>query len=495
MINITEIYNYLIIINKNNINIVYKYFFNYNNKIINIITTDDNNLYKYYQADQPFMYNIVCILMIIELYLYDSICDINLNNYSKINYILLYSLSRLQYYKKYNSNIPIYNYNNTGIDIIYIYKAIKLFCIIPYNFNFSYNILDQSSKTILTYTQTYNNIFFNNLFTNDLLLIYQNYIYLCYITNNNYAVLQIIKNNNFNNTNYIKNILLKCISNSSKKINNLSSVFISFLHNDNINNYINNSSFNNNPNYYIISDLLSNINNINTTIIVNYLYNNLTQNICFASYTTSNNIIPNIIQNNTFIINDILFYYNISNKITITSLIHNLDIIDLDNDIINNDYSDISGIYDNDLIKNIVAKIQLNKIIYCTMFNATTNYDYLLQYKYLNILNTNDTNILNNLYNSKIKKLKYVNNILHNNDYENITLNDIITQILNIIIYGYSTINININNNIYTKNIFKCLVLYNNNNSYFYMIDIIEDYFALVKINNVSVYNINITFP
>ena len=93
------------------------------------------------------------------------------------------------------------------------------------------------------------------------------------------------------------------------------------------------------------------------------------------------------------------------------------------------------------------------------------------------------------------------NNIYNdNNIISNISLNTLFNDlnILNLIIYGYKMIQLNINNKLFTKTIFKCLVLCNNiennnnNDSYFYCIDIIEDYFALIKYNNVNIYNISL---
>ena len=241
---------------------------------------------------------------------------------------------------------------------------------------------------------------------------------------------------------------------------------------------------------------IENIKDIN--IIISYQYNNIYDNNSnnIANYTVlDNNNIPNINENeyNNYLYNDIIFYYNISKYVYFTSLINNNDNI-IPNDILFGSLSSyLDDTYDNILIKNMKQKINDNVVLYGILKNKNNNYNYLLKF---NIIDNNDYDILYDIYNPYIYKL-YLNEfniLIKNNKFItnkrlNMIFNDLIQ--LNIIIYGFNDIEINIDNNFFNKTIFNCIILVNDID-YFYMIDIPEDYFALVKNNNVFMYNISI---
>ena len=42
------------------------------------------------------------------------------------------------------------------------------------------------------------------------------------------------------------------------------------------------------------------------------------------------------------------------------------------------------------------------------------------------------------------------------------------------------------------KILFNCLIIGNSDNEYYYMVDLMEDYFGFVKYNDVNIYKINI---
>ena len=73
--------------------------------------------------------------------------------------------------------------------------------------------------------------------------------------------------------------------------------------------------------------------------------------------------------------------------------------------------------------------------------------------------------------------------LFENNEYSNKTFRDLIKDSVSFIIIGYYEY--------YNKNIFRCLIIENDNNNYYSVVDVIEDYIAYVKYNNVNVIKID----
>lgn len=478
------------------------FIYTFNNKLINIIKNKNNlsnNLYQYYAPDKFQLYNIICIFMIIEMYISGLITNIT------INYILLYAFSRNEsYYYEPNLNINIENFNS--VDIIYIYSSILIHSIIPYNFYLEYTILDYNTlEPILYYKQLHTFLFFSTLDIYNILILYRNFIILYYARINDQNLLELVLRYSYNTDSF----LLK-ISNSikffSQKINISNDIFIKFLYNNILINYTNIINYTDNPLYYNIIKVIKDVNNlqkyyinikfyyldINTnssTNIINYQFDNIFDN---------SNALPKINLTNEkylYLFNNITFYYLLSNYINISTLTNNINnIINLDTKYNGSLTSHIDGLYDNLLISSMINILQNNIPLYVTMYNLSKNINYISQY---NIINEREYDLINNLYNPSANNILYnniTNNIYTNINIINLKFQDIISNlsVLNLIIYGYNNIEININNNFFNKTIFNCLILLNDNNGYFYMIDIIEDYFAYVKYNNVTVFNINV---
>jgi hypothetical protein len=194
------------------------------------------------------------------------------------------------------------------------------------------------------------------------------------------------------------------------------------------------------------------------------------------------------------------------------------------------DNSLISGLYSIYTIQNMINEIKKNNILIASIDWTDLNIDYLSFYNFEIYNNKNDMDndyqILSNLYNGDLYKMGviykdgqlYLNKESFN-EYDAKTFIELYKKLnhMNIIIYGYQEIEINQSftiNSIYSginindlsinssdgnirmrtikKILFNCLIIGNSNNEYYYMVDLIEDYFGFVKYNDVNIYKINI---
>jgi len=471
---------------------LHKFYYDFNNKIISIIDNKNkqfnNNIYKFCTPDNKNMYNIICIISIMELYISSLIDNIS------INYIMLYTFAQKEafnYYKNLQINFDSYN----GVDIKFIFLAIQNHGIIPYNYYLEFNIYIKNIL-FLNYKQSYTDLFISKLDIDNYNLIYKHFHFLFYKKSNDFKLINYIVNYLYDKkTLFIE--LINSIKKSAEKKSVVGESYIIYNIDNNMHIYYNNNDdYLNNKKYYELLHCIYYINTIDINSInidVKFQYNDL-NNIHNIAYYNANDTFElpklTIVNYNLYLYNKVIFYYIFSKNINILSLTNNMDDTFNFDPNIGSKTSYIDGNYDDILIKNMIIMIKNNIILYVNINNTNKNYNYLLQYK---INNYDDNLILNNLYNPYIKDIKLDNTDTFYNDgnislirLKNLLDNNIV---LNIIIYGYYVIEININNNIYNKIIFNCIILVNNK-SFYYIIDIIEDYFALVKLNNVHIYNL-----
>ena len=165
-----------------------------------------------------------------------------------------------------------------------------------------------------------------------------------------------------------------------------------------------------------------------------------------------------------------IYYYDKTDYLNLSGT-NNLDYI-ISKYNITNKYNDdnITGLYNCNLIKNIQLELNNNNLIYVRIepkfvINYDISYDdriRIIPFEYIENL-TNE-------------------NLFENNQFSNKTFKELAKYSVSFIIIGHYEY--------YNKHIFRSLIIDNDNNNYYSIVDVIEDYIGYIKYNNVNVIKI-----